>query len=319
MAAGSGFVRTAAKRALRWPPLRATAVRWAAARHRGLVLVYHRIVRGPDAGTGIIPSIPHAVLREHIQALLEMGDVGGLTGVVDRPTDDRRPRFAVTFDDDYRTHHDVVLPLLRELGVTATFFVCGRSLRDMGPTWFEVLDALVRQDGLHRTSTLIGAEALSAEELASACERSEALQRAVIEHQDTIAVPEDRLEDPHIAALAEANMTIGFHTLNHLVLPSLDERRLRHELIDGRDAVETSASQEITLFAYPHGKADARTAAAARDAGYEVAVTGMPRASTPNGDPFLVGRWEPGPSSRNDFLVEIAAKLNRPQKVTSLG
>jgi peptidoglycan/xylan/chitin deacetylase (PgdA/CDA1 family) len=318
MAAGSGFVRTTAKRALRWRPLHATAVRWAAARRRRLVLVYHRVVRGTDPGTGIIPSIPEAVLRQHIETLLEIGEVVGLTRVLDRETDHRRPRFAITFDDDYRTHHDVVLPLLRELGVTATFFVCGRSLRDMGPTWFDVLDALVRQEGLQRVSTLIGTEARSVEELALACEQVEPLQRAVIEHRNAIDVPEDRLEGSHIAELAEANMTIGFHTLNHRLLTSLDERRLRHELIDGREAVESAASQKITQFAYPHGKADALAAAAARNAGYEVAVTGTPRALTPSSDPILVPRWEPGPSSRNHFLVEIAVKLNRPQRVTSL-
>jgi hypothetical protein len=97
-----------------------------------------------------------------------------------------------------------------------------------------------------------------------------------------------------------------------VVLPTLDEPSLQREILAGRDALGSAASQRISLFAYPHGKADARTARAVRGAGYRAAVTGQPDPIARRSDPFLLGRWEPGPLEIDELLSGIAAKLSRP-------
>jgi peptidoglycan/xylan/chitin deacetylase (PgdA/CDA1 family) len=46
------------------------------------------------------------------------------------------PVFCLSFDDGHPTWRDVVLPILRDLGVTATFFLsCGAVGQDGGLTW----------------------------------------------------------------------------------------------------------------------------------------------------------------------------------------
>lgn len=47
--------------------------------------------------------------------------------------------------------------------MTATFFLCGRSLHGLGPAWFEVLDRLVQLRGLQETSRLLGIAARTVE------------------------------------------------------------------------------------------------------------------------------------------------------------
>jgi peptidoglycan/xylan/chitin deacetylase (PgdA/CDA1 family) len=290
--------------------VRTAATRLAASLGRGLILVYHRIAPGPDLGGGVVPTVPVELFRRQLEAILDVGEVVELELLL-RASRRRRPRFAVTFDDDYLTHTDVALPVLRELRVPATFFLCGRSLQEMGPAWFDVLDLLVRRDGLERTRRAIGSEAATVEELALQCERNEPLRRAVIERGGALGSA-GQLGSAEIAALTQADMSIGFHTLRHVVLPTLDERSLRREIITGRDVLGSAASQRISLFAYPHGKADARAAGAVRDAGYRAAVTGQPRAIARRSDPFLLGRWEPGPLGIDELLSGIAAKLSRP-------
>jgi peptidoglycan/xylan/chitin deacetylase (PgdA/CDA1 family) len=256
--------------------------------------------------------MPSHVFRQQIHALLEVGEVVALEELLHGRRSCRRPRFAITLDDDYLSHHDVVLPALRGLGVTATFFLCGRSLYGMGPTWFEVLDRLIRREGLEGACRLIGARARSIEELAVACEGSEAMRDAVMSQRGAAEWVNDQLQGTHIVALAEAGMAVGFHTLKHLVLPSLDDEPMRREMVEGRDALAAVSSQSISLFAYPHGKADVRTARAVRDAGYRAAVTGRPGATNRRSNPFLLPRWEPGPLGTDAFLVGIAARLIRP-------
>jgi peptidoglycan/xylan/chitin deacetylase (PgdA/CDA1 family) len=316
--ARSGVVteRRVVRRLVRWglrsARIRAAALRAAATGGRGLILVYHRVTHGTEPGAGIIPEVPSHVFRQQIQALLEIGEVVTLEELLRGRPSRRRPRFAITLDDDYLSHHDVVLPTLRGLGVTATFFLCGRSLYGMGPTWFEVLDRLLRREGLEGACRLIGARARSIEELGVACERSDAMRDAVMSQQDAAEGVNDRLQGTHIVALAEAGMAVGFHTLKHLVLPSLDDEPMRREMVDGRDALAAVSSQSISLFAYPHGKADVRTARAVRDAGYRAAVTGRPGPTSRRSNPLLLQRWEPGPLGTDAFLAGIAARLIRP-------
>jgi peptidoglycan/xylan/chitin deacetylase (PgdA/CDA1 family) len=305
-------VRRVVRRGLRSARIRAAALRAAATAGRGLILVYHRVTHGREPDAGIIPEVPAHVFRRQIRALLEIGEVVTLEELLRERRNRRRPRLAITFDDDYLSHHDVVLPALRDLGVTATFFLCGRSLYGMGPTWFEVLDRLFRREGLEGACRLIGARARSIEELAVACEGSEAMRDAVMSQRDAADWASDRLQGTHIAALAEAGMAVGFHTLRHLVLPALDDEPLRRELVEGRDALAAVSSQPISLFAYPHGKADVRTARAIRDAGYRAAVTGRPGPTSRRSNPLLLRRWEPGPLGTDAFLAGIAAKLIRP-------
>ena len=306
-------VRGLVRRGLRSARIRAAALRAAATAGRGLILVYHRVTHGTEPDAGIIPEVPAHVFRQQIRALLEIGEVVTVEELLRGRRSRRRPRLAITLDDDYLSHHDVVLPTLRGLGVTATFFLCGRSLYGMGPTWFEVLDRLIRREGLEGACRLIGARARSIEELAVACEGSEAMRDAVMSQRDAADGANDRLQGTHIAALAEAGMAVGFHTLRHLVLPALDDEPLRQELVEGRDALAAVSSQSISLFAYPHGKADVRTARAVRDAGYRAAVTGRPGPTSRRSNPLLLRRWEPGPLGTDAFLAGFAAKLIRPE------
>jgi peptidoglycan/xylan/chitin deacetylase (PgdA/CDA1 family) len=304
-------VRRLVRRGLRSARIRAAALRAAATAGRGLILVYHRVTHGTEPGAGIIPEVPAHVFREQIRALLEIGEVVTLEELLGERRSRRRPRFAITFDDDYLSHHDVVLLALRGHDITATFLLCGRSLHGMGPTWFEVLDHLLRREGLEGACRLIGSRTRSMEELAVACEGSEALRDAVMSQRDAADEANDQLQGTHIAALAEAGMAVGFHTLEHLVLPGLDDEPLRREIVEGRDALAAASSQPISLFAYPHGKADVRTARAVRDAGYRAAVTGRPGPTSRRSNPLLLRRWEPGPLGTDDFLAGIAAKLIR--------
>jgi peptidoglycan/xylan/chitin deacetylase (PgdA/CDA1 family) len=63
---------------------------------------------------------------------------------------------------------------------------------------------------------------------------------------------------------------VGSHTMTHPLLTDVDDQRLRNELAQSRTAIESRLGS-CTSLAYPYGIADARTAEAARQAGYGVA------------------------------------------------
>jgi peptidoglycan/xylan/chitin deacetylase (PgdA/CDA1 family) len=272
-----------------------------------LVFVFHRIIEGGERSGGVVPTIPREVFRRQLEQILQVGDIVPLTSMLGTRSASARPRFALTFDDDSSTHLDVVLPILRELRVAATFFISGRSLHGLGPLWFDKLDALVLAEGVAEVASRMGIRTRDADVLAGLCEKDIRLQRRL--QEEDVVVP-GQLGSDDIRALVAGGMAIGFHTLHHRLLIGLSDEEIDAALREGRDELEAVVEEPILLFAYPHGKTDVRIAERVRNAGYLAAWTGRPRAIVRRSDRYQLGRWEPPPLVGRDFDARTAVRLN---------
>jgi peptidoglycan/xylan/chitin deacetylase (PgdA/CDA1 family) len=272
-----------------------------------LVLVFHRVIDEGERSGGIVPTRSRDVLKRQLEHLLEVGDIVPLTSMLSETSLTARPRFALTFDDDSITHRDIVLPLLRELRVTATFFVSGRSMHELGPLWFEKLDAMVLRQGIAEVASRVGITTADAQVLAELCENDARLQQR-LEEEDIVA--DGQLDRDDVKALADAGMEIGFHTLHHRILTGLSDQTVDAALRDGREELEAVLEEPVVLFAYPHGKADDRVANRVRNARYHAAWTGRPQAIARGDDRFQLGRWEPPPIVGRDFVARLTVRLN---------
>ena len=307
------FVRSAARTLLRSSAVNHAVRALAHLRGHRLVLVYHRVGTSVAADNEIVPSVPVDIFRAQLQALREVVDLVTIDEVlaqVSRRTSDRqRPAVAVTLDDDLPSHAEQALPVLRELGVPAAFFLSGRALHGLGAYWFQHLETLLINYGPRHTAALLRVPELEREQLVLACEGQIDLRRRVVEVGAGMTEPHI-LERSGIAAVAAAGMTIGFHTVGHDVLPQLDDAALERAVSEGREALATAAGVPVRYFAYPHGKVDARAAAAVRRAGFVAAFTGAARPLRSTDDVYRIGRWEPGPLEASGLLVKLAMRLH---------
>jgi peptidoglycan/xylan/chitin deacetylase (PgdA/CDA1 family) len=146
-------------------------------------------------------------------------------------------------------------------------------------------------------------------EIALACEEDPARQRQL---EADAGEATDQLRPDEIAELAAAGMTIGFHTVTHPVLPLLDRARRLQALTLGRDELRELTGQRLATLAYPHGRADAATAADARGAGYAACWTGADSAVSPRSDRWRLGRWEAGPVDPTTLRVRALGRLLKP-------
>ncbi|MEP6811391.1 MAG: polysaccharide deacetylase family protein [Actinomycetota bacterium] len=240
---------------------------------------------------------------------------------LERAVAERRPgeRFpaAITFDDDLASHVSLALPVLQRLGVTATFFLSGASLETPFSFWWERLQravdsgAPVPDPSFDEPPRIVERSAIR--RLGRAAEELTTEDR----HRWAEALLETAGPDPadagmraaDVRALADAGMTIGFHTRRHDPMTTLDDDRLAVALRDGRAELEQLAEQRVSVIGYPHGRADERVAAAARTAGFDVGFTTVEAAVTPLADGLLLGRINPSYRSVGHFALQLARSL----------
>jgi peptidoglycan/xylan/chitin deacetylase (PgdA/CDA1 family) len=307
MRAGTA-VKRLVRTALRAGPIGDAVRAIAAFERRSLVLVYHRVTAAEPPEHEVVPSVTPMLFRRQLEALADVGNIVPLDEIVRDGERHSKPRFAITLDDDFATHFEDALPALIELGAPATFFLSGRSLHGLGPYWFEQLERLVAERGIETVARLVGVATDRIDDVILACEFDPGLQERL--ERESPDAPR-HLGSHEILQLSRAGMAIGFHTLSHKVLVGLDDEEVSAALTTGRKEIEDVIGRPVVHFAYPHGKADRRTANMAREAGYVTAWTGHPRAVRRGDDRCLLGRWEPRELDVDDFLVGTAIRLSR--------
>lgn len=95
-----------------------------------------------------------------------------------------------------------------------------------------------------------------------------------------------------VAACAE--VTIGSHTVSHIVTPGLSEERAQFEFGESKRELEASTGSAVKSFAYPEGKLDGRERAWLEHFGYELAATTKTALIDSTTDPYLVPRFNVG-------------------------
>jgi peptidoglycan/xylan/chitin deacetylase (PgdA/CDA1 family) len=272
----------------------------------GVVLVYHRIGgrAGGDESREILAAVPGAVFDRqlrHLRRHYRVVSAAELLEAVRRRRRGERFPVAITFDDDLASHVRDALPALRRAGLSATFFLTGASLDGPHSFWWEDLqraidDELMAPAGLPHVD--VGAALARSPrailDLAGAIVRLPPQQRDEVAGalREAVGPPsaDNGLRSHDVRALSDAGCMVGFHTLRHDALPGLSDSELEQALRDGREALAAAAAAPVDLLAYPHGKADARVAEAARAAGFAFGFTTARGAVTADTDPLRIPR-----------------------------
>ena len=197
-----------------------------------------------------------------------------------------RGEVALTFDDGLRNNVDVAYPVLRDLGMPATFFVCPGLIDDAGWIWtHEVRARLARlcEDEQASLRAALGAPAPSIDAMVEWMKTLGPAAREAAEASVRDATPrfvptpaERRAYDlagwDALRGLDPGLVTLGSHTMRHPILPTLDAAAIRAELVKSRRRLEQATGREAALMCYPNGSLDARVRALAAET-YGAALT----------------------------------------------
>jgi peptidoglycan/xylan/chitin deacetylase (PgdA/CDA1 family) len=318
---------------------RAASNRWAIERGRGglrlkrrsappfLVLIYHRV--HPEPGPFMIDAIPPRRFDRQMEHLAAAYHPLPLEELIERSRNGTVPKgaVAVTFDDGYADNFEHAFPILKRHGIPATVFLVTGCVGTGRVPWHdEVLLAFaatrrgeIRVPGVPASLSLGTVEerrdaafrALAALKPLPEAERLSSIAALRAELGGGSAGEESglMLDWDRVRVMRRAGIRFGSHTETHPILSRVNAERAREEVTRSKREIERELEEEVTLFAYPNGRAEDytdETVALLRDAGYRAAVTTSFGVNEAGDDPFRWRRGTPWEGDPARFALKLA-------------
>ena len=294
------------------------------------ILLFHRIPVNPD------PLFPYEVcassFRAKLNVMRRMFNIISLSEAVNGLYGGGLPARAavITFDDGYRDNFEVALPILKALGVPATFFIATDFL-DGGCMWNDsIIESFraFRGDRIDLETLGMGCLRTDSNEarrgaIESLLERikylpegrrSELVGRvstlAKVSPPDSLMMTQSQVRDLHAAG-----MTIGAHTRSHPILALEDSLRSEREICGSRTELESIIDAPVAFFAYPNGRPgkdyESRHVSQVKAAGFSAAVSTATGVCVEGGDRFQLPRFTPWDRSPTRFALRLLLSRKR--------
>lgn len=297
-------------------------------------LMYHYVRPGMESPPYGYYHLPLDSFRRQLDHLQEEYDLVSRERFFELVREGREPpedAAVLTFDDGVTDHYRWVLPELEKRGLWGLFFIPTAPLVDgralpvhrihtlagavPGDRLVETLISILREDGVLdtdagesedmyagretpeqvRTFKRILNQEVSYAALDGVLDRLEA---AFPDADTGVDVEEYYLTEDQVAALADAGMTVGAHSISHRILPRLSHAEQWSEIADSKDYLESVIGEPVRAFAYPYGTEGTfsnETVRIVDEEGFDVAFTTVARAATVeefSDRPFRIPRFD---------------------------
>jgi peptidoglycan/xylan/chitin deacetylase (PgdA/CDA1 family) len=295
------------------------------------ILIFHRVLPQHDP---LNPDEPSAAeFERRMQWVRTWFNVLPLSDAAQRLADGTLPprALAITFDDGYADNREVAAPILRRLGLTATFFIATGFL-DGGCMWNDrVIEALRSCDAASLDLSALGLGSFGLDDMTSRRRTASAVLKA-IKHLEPPArqaatdavvhtaggrpVPALMMSVDQLRELRALGMQVGAHTITHPILARTTEAEALREIATGKAQLEALLGEPVSLFAYPNGVPGAdylpEHVRMVRDVGFVAAVSTAWGAASATSDRFQLPRFTPWDRSRWRFGARLLTNLGRP-------
>ncbi len=247
---------------LRWALFQSGLLEWIAQQsNRSVILMFHGV-----------PQETSEEFHDLVRRLSRQFAIVPLEGIINRASLGRREKstvLALTFDDGLRNHRTVVYPVLADLRLPATFYVCPGLIEHSTTTWsweFWCRIPWLPEADLREFQTRLGITTSTAREAVLEWMKTLPLGTRLrvqdtIRHKTPGFVFTDRERGLYelmgwedLATLDPALINIGSHTMTHSDLPMLNLGELVEELEVSRTVLEQRLGRPVPDFCYPDGK-----------------------------------------------------------------
>lgn len=288
------------------------------------ILIYHRVL--PHMAPLLPNEMCAAQFCDNMQMLADRFNVLDLPEGLRRLKDRTLPPLAVcvTFDDGYRDNFTVALPVLKDLGLPATFFVATGYLNG-GRMWNDTLLGIIRNWSedvidLHDWGIPLMAMATPAQRQQAWKTLFRWMRRIGIHGRDEmlarlqakveIPLPDDlMMTADHVRTLHAEGMQIGCHTETHPILTRVSDDIVHDEITRSRAYLQEIIQAPVRYFAYPNGVPgddySQRHVDIVKDLGFEAAFSTAWGAAKTSSDLFELPRFTPWDRTSPEFALRL--------------
>lgn len=207
----------------------------------------------------------------------------------------------VTFDDGAPSVVDIAQPILDELGIPATIFVCPSVIDTSQPLWWQILEIA------ERTPECPSISPAELKRLPDSDRRRQVSAiRRVCEQRSRREINVPQLSLPQLEKWLDAGHTIGNHTWDHPLLDMCDPAEQERQIVDAHNWIRDKLGLTPNVFAYPNGNWTAAAEMVLTDLGYQFGLLFDHRISGTN-NPLKLSRIR---VNSEDPLYEFRARTS---------
>ncbi len=234
---------------------------------------------------------------------------------------------AITFDDGYADNYHHAYPILKRLGLRATFFLATGCIGSGQVLWFDRVLRAFEQTRCTEAVLPYAGEPMPLSTMeqrqvagflalrwlrATPGDEREAAMRQLFECLQVIPPAKDpvlMLDWDQVRAMARDGFRFGAHTVSHPILTTISLDEVATEVRDSKQAIEEATGQPVTTFAYPSGRPQdysSEIVSLLSSAGYTAAVTSGAFAVNSTGeDLFRLKRMRPWERDIASFFLRL--------------
>lgn len=283
---------------------------------RLVVLCYHRVVADDSPAPAFADDVtgpPQSMFETQLRWMQKYTRIISIDELIQNHRRGRklsRTSVLLTFDDGYRDNYTIAYPVMKRLGIPATFFVPTQLIEERILGWWDVIAYMVKQcteEAIELDGTrydLVHARDETIDKLHKRMqlefhERTagllDRLARATgVDHPPKESADMELMNWDQLREVADNGISVQSHTHTHRTLSSLDPELQREELTTSRTMIEEHVGRPVRTIAYPVGKYvhfNAHTREVAADCGYDLGFSFCTGGNTWGSiDPFDVRR-----------------------------
>ena len=201
----------------------------------------------------------------------------------------------LTFDDGWKENVTNVVPAAVEQNIPITIFISTGPVESNGVFWWTYAEKFSNDLPLPYKNDIN--ELWKIPET----ERKKILDELISKHINDI--PREAMTMDDVKKIAKySQVTIGSHTINHVITPNCTIEELDKEIGESKAKLEEWTGKEITCFTYPNGDISGKEIDILKKYKFTLAATAENRLISPDDNPYLLPRFS---VSDGSFLEEI--------------
>lgn len=201
----------------------------------------------------------------------------------------------LTFDDGWKENVTDVVPFAVEQNIPVTIFISTGPVEGNGVFWWTYAEKFTNDLPLPYRNDINELWKIPESE------RKKIIDDLTAKHGTDVTRQAMTIDDvKEIAKIPQ--VTIGSHTVNHVITPNCTLEELDKEIGESKAKLEEWTGKEITCFTYPNGDINGKEIDVLKKYKFTLAATAENRLINPDDNLFLLPRFS---VSNGSFLEEV--------------